>query len=323
MNYVAQGSYNNDIFHRLDTNPAVLQGGGFTFQTDPSRIVPIEVNPAIKNEFSASHPDALGTLAMAKQGGNADSATSQFFFNLADNSQTLGSGNNGGFTVFGQVLSGADQRILNTLAAFPVKDEAPPVFDVSFTVPGPKPTMTANSSLLTGTKPTISVVTNSGGAFPSIKAIQTITFAGTITGGTFTLTFNAATTAAIKWSSNNTVLAANIQSALNLLANTTVTVSSSTDPFNVLPLKNYKSSPFPAGAAASNFALISSINDLVAPTDHLTFSVANANPDVVTASVNANDWLLLHPLKAGTATVTVTATDDFGSTAQVTFTIHV
>jgi len=324
LNYVAQGSYNNDIFHRLDTSPPVLQGGGFTFQTDPSRIIPVEVNPAIKNEFSASHPDAIGTIAMAKQGGNADSATSQFFFNLADNSTTLGANNNGGFTVFGQVASGADMRILNTLAAFPVKKEAPPVFDVSFTVAGPKPTMTATSSL-TGTKPTISIVTNSGGAFPSIRAVQTITFAGAITGGTFKLTFNGTTTDDIKWSANKTVLASNIQSALTK-KNIKVTVTPSTDPFNVLPLKNYHGSPFPAGSTASNFSLISSIGTLVAPTDHLTFSLpsnVNSVQSIVNASINANDWLLLHPLSSGTTTITVTATDDFGSTAQVTFTVKV
>jgi len=43
----------------------------------------------------------------------------------------------------------------------------------------------------------------------------------------------------------------------------------------------------------------------------------------VQASINANNWLLLHPLKSGTSTVTVTATDQFGSTATVTFTVKV
>jgi cyclophilin family peptidyl-prolyl cis-trans isomerase len=323
LNYLAEGAYNNDVFHRLDTSPPVLQGGGFTFGTDPSSIVPISVNPAINNEFNATNADVAGTIAMAKQGGNANSATSQFFFNLADNSTTLGSSNNGGFTVFGKVLSPEDQRILNTLAAFPVKNESQTIFGVQFTAPGPKPTMTATSSL-TGTQAKISVATTTNGSFPSIQAAQTITFSGKVTGGTFTLTLGTATTGPIKWSADKTTLASNIQKALNLLANTKVTVTSSTNPFNVFPVKDYKSSPFPANATASNFDLISSINKLVDSSDHLSFAITNnSNPSVVQASLNANDWVLLHPLATGSSTITVTATDDFGSTAQFNLTVNV
>jgi cyclophilin family peptidyl-prolyl cis-trans isomerase len=324
LNYVAQGSYNNDVFHRLDTNPPVLQGGGFTFQTNPSKIVPVGVNPTIKNEFNAAHPDVAGTIAMAKQASSPDSASSQFFFNLADNSTTLGSSNNGGFTVFGQVQSGADQRILNTLAAFPVKNETQTVFEVAFTTPGPKPTMTVANNSLTGTQPTINVATTVNGATPSTQAIQTITFGGTISGGTFKLTVGSATTGDITWSSNSATLAANIQTALNSLANTNVTATSSTNPFNVFPVKNYNGSPFPAGATASNFSVISSIGTTVAPTDHLTFQVTgNSASSIASASINANNWLLIHPLQAGSTTITVTATDNFGSTAQVTFNVTV
>lgn len=59
-------------------------------------------------------------------------------------------------------------------------------------------------------------------AFASTHAItnevQTLTFGGTITGGTFLLTFNGATTAAISWSSTNATLVANIDNALGALA---------------------------------------------------------------------------------------------------------
>ena len=64
--------------------------------------------------------NVAGTLAMAKLGGNPDSATSQFFINLANNDANLDL-QNGGFTVFGQILDESvytDVSGLNDLALF-------------------------------------------------------------------------------------------------------------------------------------------------------------------------------------------------------------
>jgi uncharacterized protein (TIGR03118 family) len=132
LSYIQGGQYTNDVFHRLDTNPPVLQGGGFTFNTTTNTVDTLTPGPNVPNEFSQTNSNVAGTIAMAKQGGNQNSASSQFFFNLGDNSVTLNAANNGGFTVFGKVFSGQDQRILNTLAAFPVKDETP--FNGAFNV---------------------------------------------------------------------------------------------------------------------------------------------------------------------------------------------
>lgn len=49
--------------------------------------------------------------------------------------------------------------------------------------------------------------------------VQTVTFGGTPTGGTFTITFSGRTTGAITWSSTNATLVANIDAALELLPN--------------------------------------------------------------------------------------------------------
>jgi len=57
------------------------------------------VGPLIHNRF--------GTIAMALVTGEPDSATSSFFFNLADNSTNLDF-QSGGFTVFGRILNGTN-----------------------------------------------------------------------------------------------------------------------------------------------------------------------------------------------------------------------
>ena len=62
-------------------------------------------NKPIVNEFKLSN--VRGTVAMAKRPGLVNSATSEFFINLIDNSRNLDR-QNGGFTVFGRVVRGMD-----------------------------------------------------------------------------------------------------------------------------------------------------------------------------------------------------------------------
>ena len=78
--------------------------------TTPATTFPgIIKKPAVVNEPNVSN--TLGTVAFAKTPGDPNSATNEFFFNLGDNAANL-DGQNGGFTVFGQVMNGG----LNTLA---------------------------------------------------------------------------------------------------------------------------------------------------------------------------------------------------------------
>jgi len=109
LNYVNAGDYDGTFIHR-SVPGFILQMGGFIF--DPAQgdffaegTSHIPTDPPVVNEFRMSN--VRGTIAMAKLGGDPDSATSEFFFNLADNSENLDN-QNGGFTVFAQVISGQD-----------------------------------------------------------------------------------------------------------------------------------------------------------------------------------------------------------------------
>ncbi len=125
-NYVEDGDYVNSIIHRSVTD-FVVQGGGFIVEgleealaaNDPaSAISNVPTDDPIPNEFSADRSNVAGTIAMAKLGGDPDSATSQWFFNLSDNSANLDN-QNGGFTVFGEVISAEDFEVVEAIADVP------------------------------------------------------------------------------------------------------------------------------------------------------------------------------------------------------------
>lgn len=121
LNYVNDGDYVNSFFHR-SVEDFVIQGGGFktsspTF-TDTSQFTEIDTDDPIENEPGISN--LRGTIAMAKLGGNPDSATSQFFINLSDDNDFLDSAANNAFTVFGKIL---DMTTVDTIAALPINTD--------------------------------------------------------------------------------------------------------------------------------------------------------------------------------------------------------
>jgi peptidylprolyl isomerase len=115
LSYVNSGAYDNSKFHRSVTD-FVIQGGGFQTPavaadqpgSDP---VAIPTTGTVQNE--PGNLNTRGTIAMAKLGGQPDSATSQFFFNLNNNSFL--DSDNGGYTVFGDVL-GSGMTVVDTMA---------------------------------------------------------------------------------------------------------------------------------------------------------------------------------------------------------------
>ncbi|MEP3481738.1 MAG: peptidylprolyl isomerase [Fuerstiella sp.] len=126
LDLVVGGNYENSIFHRLEPG-FVLQGGGFRFEGDETQLSSVENNGTIVNEFdnwfdpefgglaAGTALNVRGTLSYAKLGSDPDSATSQFFVNLNDNSENLDN-QNGGFTVFARIIyDGLD--VVDQLAA--------------------------------------------------------------------------------------------------------------------------------------------------------------------------------------------------------------
>jgi peptidyl-prolyl cis-trans isomerase A (cyclophilin A) len=116
INYANGGDYTNSIIHR-SVKDFIIQGGGFTINNLTVGNVPAD--PPVNNEFSVDRSNLRGTIAMAKLGGNPNSATNQWFFNLNNNAANLDN-QNGGFTVFGQVLSQTDLNVIDAIAALPI-----------------------------------------------------------------------------------------------------------------------------------------------------------------------------------------------------------
>jgi cyclophilin family peptidyl-prolyl cis-trans isomerase len=115
--YVEAGRYSNTFLHRLAPN-FVLQGGGFVWPGDEqathTSLMAVPTFAAVPNEFSVQRSNIRGTVAMAKLGSDPNSATSQWFFSLADNGANLDN-QNGGFTVFGRLRDSTDLLLLDVL----------------------------------------------------------------------------------------------------------------------------------------------------------------------------------------------------------------
>ncbi len=110
LNYMDQGYYTGTVFHRVIAD-FMIQGGGHDrdLRRKPT------VNP-VPNESMNGISNLRGTLAAART-DDPDSATSQFFINLADNEGLDGSETGPGYSVFGRVREGID--VIDDIAALP------------------------------------------------------------------------------------------------------------------------------------------------------------------------------------------------------------
>jgi cyclophilin family peptidyl-prolyl cis-trans isomerase len=119
--YQSAGDWTNSMVHR-SVPFFVIQGGGYRFnntaQVEPADYPLVVQRPPVTNEPGLGN--VRGTIAMARIGGQPNSATSQWFINLFDNGgpgQTLDT-IDGGYTVFGRVI-GSGMTVVDAIAALP------------------------------------------------------------------------------------------------------------------------------------------------------------------------------------------------------------
>lgn len=114
LKYVNDGFYANTVFHRVISN-FMIQGGGFT--SDLAQKVPTYAAIALEAPATTGLSNTKGTIAMART-SVLNSATSQFFINVVDNSFLDSS--SGGYAAFGRVISGMDTTV-EAIRNVPVK----------------------------------------------------------------------------------------------------------------------------------------------------------------------------------------------------------
>ena len=101
LKYVDSKQFDGTIFHRV-IQDFMIQGGGFSIAGDEK-----ETLASVKNESSNGLSNSRGTISMART-NHPDSATAQFFINVADNAGLDGAPGRPGYSVFGKVVAGMD-----------------------------------------------------------------------------------------------------------------------------------------------------------------------------------------------------------------------
>lgn len=110
LKYVDEGFYAGTTFHRVIPG-FMIQGGGMLPDMSQKK-----TNPPIKNEAKNGLKNRRGTLSMART-NDIDSATSQFFVNVADNAFLDNKPGSFGYAVFAHVVAGMD--VVDKIVAVP------------------------------------------------------------------------------------------------------------------------------------------------------------------------------------------------------------
>ena len=101
LELVEKDHFDGLIFHRVIAG-FMIQGGGFDRDMNQRMAA-----KTIKNESFNQVSNVTGTIAMART-PDPDSASAQFFINVADNVNLDASGGQAGYAVFGKVIRGME-----------------------------------------------------------------------------------------------------------------------------------------------------------------------------------------------------------------------
>lgn len=119
LRYVESGHYDQTIFHQV-LKDYVIMGGAYTVD-----LVEKRAHPPIRNEAQkCALRNVAGTIAMVRRPDAQDTATCQFFINVADNPNLDYRGPSAeeyGYCPFGKVVSGMD--VVRKIAAVEVTDK--------------------------------------------------------------------------------------------------------------------------------------------------------------------------------------------------------
>jgi cyclophilin family peptidyl-prolyl cis-trans isomerase len=116
LRYVDMGYYSGTVFHRV-VPEFVVQGGGLDRELRVRATL-----PPVANESRNGLRNERGTVAAART-QDPDSASSQFFVNLVDNTELDGGGREAGYTVFARVTEGLD--VFDAIARLPTGAAGP------------------------------------------------------------------------------------------------------------------------------------------------------------------------------------------------------
>ncbi len=308
LDYVRAGDYDNAFFTR-ETNTTsdgigVLQAGGATIVngTGPQDITP---GPTIPDEYVGSN--TIGTLAMANT-GSANTATDQFFFNTAANTSL-----DGNYAVFGSVADSASQSVLTSLSSTPTQNLSSNSATIS------------TATVSTDGNNTVTITTSAADKF---TAGQTVVVSGVGSGtGGFNGTFTIASTPTTSSFTYVDAAAAGLAAASSTGSATAGPLFAQNSPsllLNEVPLNTSGTvTDFPT--TASSYVVINSVT-IDKQDEFLTYSNPVVSDEsasnVVTASLS-NEHLNLGYDNAGTATVSVTATDRYGASVTMSFKVTV
>lgn len=118
LNYANEGFYDNTIVHYVDPGKMIV-AGGYTDNRQPK-----SGHTPIRSEAHNGLKNTRGTIAMTRDPSQIDSATSQFFINLADAPQRDHSGDTPdqyGYCVFGRVTEGLE--VADKISKAPTADQ--------------------------------------------------------------------------------------------------------------------------------------------------------------------------------------------------------